>query len=101
MTERADEREAEGVGPHVETAKTDAEEGAQLGPQWLGVSHPPQIAANVRGPPSIVVVRKFVIGATGSNCRGDSLRGKHSGQHRVVRALDARDVDEARRATDQ
>jgi len=45
-----------------------------------------------------LVARQFIVGAPLRQRRGDMLGGEHAGQHRVVAALDARQVDEARRA---
>ena len=50
---------------------------------------------------AVVVARELVVGAAGGERRGDLLGREHAGQHGVVAALDARHVDEARRAADQ
>ena len=51
--------------------------------------------------PGLVVARELVVGAALRQRLGDVLGRQHAGQDRVVAALDARHVDEARRAADQ
>ena len=51
--------------------------------------------------PGVFVVDELVVGAAGAERCRDMLGGQHAGVHRVVDALDARHVDETRRATDQ
>ncbi|EAV43418.1 hypothetical protein SIAM614_06528 [Stappia aggregata IAM 12614] len=99
---RAEEGEAEQlVGPHVEAAERDADCGAELGPQRLGIAHAPQILADRTFAPGSVVVVQFVVCLTAADGRHDFLSRQHAGQHRVMRALDARHVDEACRTAHQ
>src|SRR5262249_20607967 len=48
-----------------------------------------------------LVARKLVIATAGGKRHSDMFGREHPGQHSVVRALDARHVDEARGAADQ
>ncbi len=76
--------------------------GAELRPQRLDVAHLERGRGRWRSrarPPRSPM--SLVIGAAGSERRRDMLGRQHARQHRVVRALDARHVDEAGRAADQ
>ena len=57
--------------------------------------------ADVAVAPGLVVARELVVGAALRQRLGDMLGRQHAGQDGVVAALDARHVDEARRAADQ
>src|ERR1700680_3814389 len=54
VTERAEQREADRVRPHVEAAEPDAEKRAKLRPQGFGVAHALQVAADGRGAPHLL-----------------------------------------------
>ncbi len=101
VAERAEQREAQGVGPHVEAAEPDAQHGAESRPQRLGVAHLPQVVADRRRPPRRLVVGQLIIPAAAGERLRHMLGRKHARQHGVVAALDARHVDEAGRAADQ
>ena len=47
MAERAEQREAERVGPHVEPAERNAGERAEFRPQRFGVANFPEIASDI------------------------------------------------------
>src|SRR5262249_16546634 len=51
--------------------------------------------------PGVVVAGKLIARAAFRERRGDMLGSRHPGEDRVMRALDARHVDEAGRAADQ
>src|SRR5260370_31327342 len=97
----AESREAAGVGHHAGPAEGDAEERAELRPQRFGVAHPPQVAPDRGGAPRLLVAREFVVRPAGGERLPDVLGGEHAREHRVVRALDARHVDETGRAADE
>src|SRR5262249_60579936 len=101
VRERAENREAERVGPHVDAPRPDSERGAELRPQRFGLAHLPQIATDLGGSPRRLVAREFVIGTTGGERLRDVAGREHAGQHGVVRTLDTRHVDETGGATDQ
>ena len=75
--------------------------GAEARPQRLDVADLLQVLADVGGAPGVLVGGQLVIGAAGGDRRRDMLGRQHARQHRIVRALDARHVDEAGRAADQ
>ena len=56
---------------------------------------------NRRGTIRTFVSGKFVMGAALEKRIGDRFGGEHAGLHRVMRALDARHIHEARGATDE
>src|SRR5678815_1904614 len=55
VAERAQQGKAQRVAPHVDATRGDSEERAELRPQRLGVTHLPQVAADVTFAPSLVV----------------------------------------------
>src|SRR5262249_35099787 len=101
MAERPKKRKAERIGPHVEPASRNAEQRPEFGPQRLGVSHLPQVTADLAFPPGIVIAGWLIARAPLGQRFGDVLSGEHSRQNGVVAAFDARHVDEARRASDE
>jgi len=101
VTERAEQREAKHVAPHVDATRGDAGKGTELRPQRLGVADVPEILADVTFVPTFVIAGKLVVGAAFGQCLGNMLGGEHSGQHGVVAALYARNIDEACGTADQ
>ena len=77
------------------------EQRAEPRPERLGVAHLPEVAPDVGAAPGRFVAHKLIVGAARRKRLRDVLGGQHAGQHGVVAALDARDVDEAGRAADQ
>ena len=100
VLQRAEQREAERVGPHVEAAERDADDGAEFRPERLDVAHLPEVLADRRGAPRLLVADELVMGRPAASA-ARMLGRQHPGRHRIVRALDARDVDEAGGAADQ
>ncbi len=104
VLERAEQREpAQQQGhPHVQAAQGDsAQQGAEAGPQRLDVAHQLQLPAH---PGTIVgglVFAQLVARAARLDRGEGGVGGQHAGLDRVVAALDARQVHEARRAADQ
>ena len=94
---KADER----VQPHVQTAKPDAQPGAEARPERLDVAHPLEIDADLAAAPLGLVAGQLVMAPALGKCLGRMFRSHHSGKNRVVRPLDPRDVDEAGGAADQ
>ena len=97
----AEQREAERIAPHVQTAQRIADDGAEFRPQRLGVAHRVEVLADRGRPPAILVLDQLVIGAAGRQRGIDVSGGLQRAGHRIVHALDARHVDEARGAADQ
>src|SRR5262245_28866216 len=89
------------VAPHVEDAESGAEEGPELRQQRLGVADRVEILADGGVAPGVFIFDEFVIGATRAKRGRDVLGSQHAGAHRIVNALDAGNVDEARGAADQ
>src|SRR5690349_19141890 len=94
VTERAEQREAEGVGPHVESAKRNAAEKAVSRPQRLGIAHLPEVAPNFRPAPRIVVIDGLVVASPLRKRLRNMFGGEDAGEHRVMAALDAWDIHE-------
>src|SRR5262249_13290350 len=63
VLERAEHRDAERIGPHVQSTKRHSADRAEFRPQRLGVAHAPQIVADRRSAPRLVVSGKFVMRA--------------------------------------
>ena len=60
-----------------------------------------QVATNIGASPGVLVGRELVIRAAIANRRDDMLRRKHPRENSVMRAFNARQVDEACGAADQ
>ena len=78
VAERAEQREAERAGPHVEAAECDPEIRAETRPQRFGIAHFPKIGPDRGRAPCRFVVRKLVVGAAGLECGGDVLGRQHA-----------------------
>ena len=102
MAKRAEEREAEElVRPHVESAERDPGERAEARPERLDVPDALQVPADLGAAPRRLVAVERVVRASLGDRRRGVLGREHAGEHRVVASLDARHVDEARRAADE
>ena len=81
-TERAEQR----VGPHVETAETDADPGAELRPQRLDVADLLQVLADVAGAPLVLECDELVVRPARFQGLERLFSRQHARQHGVVRA---------------
>ncbi len=86
------------VEPHVEATQRDAEVGAEPRPERLDVAHGLQVCRDVAGAHRRRVGLEAVMSAAGADRFEGGLRRGDAGQDRVMAALDARHVHEARRA---
>src|SRR5579875_1773877 len=101
VLQRAERRKSERVAPHINAAETDAEDGAETRPQRFRVAYLPQIPADRRVAPPRIVVGELVVTAPRREGGGHGFRRHDAGKHRVVTALDARNVHEPGIAADQ
>ena len=102
VRQRAERREAQPfVAQHVEAAERHAEREAEARPQRLDVAHGLEVAPDLGAAPAVLIIGQFVVAASLPKRRVGRLRRLHPRHNRVVRTLDAREIDEARRAADQ
>ena len=64
-----------------------------LDQQRLDVADRVKVLAYHRTAPGILVLDQFIVGAAVAKCGGHMLGGQHAAAHRVVNALDARNID--------
>ena len=79
----------------------DADDHAEARPQRLDVAHLLQILADIGAAPNRFVGQSVRHATACGDRFGNVLCRQDAGQHGIMRALDARQVDEARRAADQ
>src|SRR5690348_10297041 len=102
MFERTEKRNAKkSVRPHVEPGKSDTENGPETRDERLDVTHLPQVLADWRRAPGLLVTLQLVVRATRLERIRAGFCRQHARRHRVVRALDTRQVHEAGRAADK
>ncbi|EAP75820.1 hypothetical protein ISM_13180 [Roseovarius nubinhibens ISM] len=101
MLERAKERKAERVGPHVETAQGKARQETPFRPHRLDVAHLLEVLPDVALTHFGLIGAELVAGAALGDGGMGGLGGGHARQHRVMVALDARHVDHAHRTAQQ